>query len=120
MSSNLTPSVGFTGEIRSPRTPTSWEEERRMSGSERAAAGAREERESDEENLTPSVVPLCGTEIRNSRIEMSFIIWTFPDLDVPNIETHPLIGMRAIDEKIKETGNLWLTLLINCGNINAN
>ena len=26
-----------------------------MSGSERAAAGAREERESDEENLTPSV-----------------------------------------------------------------
>jgi len=25
-----------------------------MSGSERAAAGAREERESDEENLTPS------------------------------------------------------------------
>jgi len=51
---------------------------------------------------------------------MSFIIWTFPDLDVPNIETHPLIGMRAIDGKIKETDNLWLTLLINCGNINVN
>jgi len=38
-----------------PANADQWEEERRMSGSERAAAGAREVGESDEENLTLSV-----------------------------------------------------------------
>jgi hypothetical protein len=37
-----------------PANADPWEEEPWKGGSERAAAGAREGRESDEENLTPS------------------------------------------------------------------
>jgi len=50
-----------------PANADPWEEERRMSGSERAAAGAREGEESDEEDLTLSVDSQEGSLERRIR-----------------------------------------------------